>query len=210
MRLIARSLFALAATAMSSAAAFAAEIEAASKVDAVTVYPDAAIVTRVAAVDLSQGDNVVVFRGLPLGLDPASLRLEGAADAALTIGAVETSRRAGRRQGPGRRARRQDRFASRRARGPANDHRRPASQARDDRALFSERTGKAVARLQASGGRRLGGRLGRRRGGARQGRRRPAAGARQGALARRRDQGAGSPASEAGGPMRPSEPRASR
>ncbi len=91
MRLIARSLFAVAATAMSSAAAFAAEIEAASKVDAVTVYPDAAIVTRVAAVDLSQGDNVVVFRGLPLGLDPASLRLEGAADAALTIGAVETS-----------------------------------------------------------------------------------------------------------------------
>ncbi|MGO9768448.1 MAG: DUF4140 domain-containing protein, partial [Roseiarcus sp.] len=77
MRLIARSLFAVAATAMSSAAAFAAEIEAASKVDAVTVYPDAAIVTRVAAVDLSQGDNVVVFRGLPLGLDPASLRRVG-------------------------------------------------------------------------------------------------------------------------------------
>ena len=55
-----------------------------------TVYPDAAIVTRVAEVDLSQGDNVVVFKDLPLALDPASLRVEGVAGAALTIGAVET------------------------------------------------------------------------------------------------------------------------
>jgi uncharacterized protein (TIGR02231 family) len=90
MRLTARSLFTLAATAISSAGACAGEIEAASKVDAVTVYPDAAIVTRVAEVDLSQGDNVLVFTDLPLALDPASLRLEGVAGAALTIGAVET------------------------------------------------------------------------------------------------------------------------
>ncbi len=90
MRTIARSLFTLAAAAISLAAASAGEIDAASKVDAVTVYPDAAIVTRVAEVDLSQGDNVVVFKNLPLAVDPASLRLEGAADAALTIGAVET------------------------------------------------------------------------------------------------------------------------
>ena len=90
MRSILRSLFALAATAVFPTGASAGEIEAASKIDAVTVYPDAAIVTRVAEVDLSQGDNVVVFNGLPLALDPASLRVEGAADAALTIGAVET------------------------------------------------------------------------------------------------------------------------
>ena len=90
MRLIARSLFTLAAAAASSAGASAGEIEAASKIDSVTVYPDAAIVTRVAEVDLSQGDNVVVFKDLPLALDPASLRVEGVAGAALTIGAVET------------------------------------------------------------------------------------------------------------------------
>jgi uncharacterized protein (TIGR02231 family) len=90
MRSILRSLFALAATAVFPTGASAGEIEAASKIDAVTVYPDAAIVTRVAEVDLAQGDNVVVFNGLPLALDPASLRVEGAADAALTIGAVET------------------------------------------------------------------------------------------------------------------------
>ncbi len=90
MRLIARSLFTLAAAAASSAGASAGEIEAASKINSVTVYPDAAIVTRVAEVDLSQGDNVVVFKDLPLALDPASLRVEGVAGAALTIGAVET------------------------------------------------------------------------------------------------------------------------
>ncbi|MGD1038050.1 MAG: mucoidy inhibitor MuiA family protein [Roseiarcus sp.] len=90
MRCIARSLFTLAATAIFPAGASAGEIEAASKIDAVTVYPDAAIVTRVAEVDLSQGDNVLVFKDLPLALDPASLRVEGVAGAALTIGAVET------------------------------------------------------------------------------------------------------------------------
>ena len=83
-------LLTLAATASFSPGASASEIEAASRVDAVTVYPDAAIVTRVAEVDLSQGDNVLVFKDLPLALDPASLRLEGVSGAALTIGAVET------------------------------------------------------------------------------------------------------------------------
>ena len=90
MRSILRLLFALAATAVFPTGASAGEIEAASKIDAVTVYPDAALVTRVAQVELSQGDNLVVFNGLPLALDPASLRVEGAADAALIIGAVET------------------------------------------------------------------------------------------------------------------------
>ncbi|MGD0641643.1 MAG: mucoidy inhibitor MuiA family protein [Roseiarcus sp.] len=90
MRMIACSLFTLAATAASSVGASAGEIEAASKIDSVIVYPDAAIVARVAEVDLSQGDNVVVFKDLPLSLDPASLRVEGVAGAALTIGAVET------------------------------------------------------------------------------------------------------------------------
>ncbi len=90
MRWIASSLFTLAATAICSPEASAGEIEAASKIDAVTVYPDAAIVTRVAEVDLSRGDNILVFKDLPLALDPASLRVEGVSAAALTIGAVET------------------------------------------------------------------------------------------------------------------------
>ena len=70
--------------------AVAGETDVASRIDAVTIYPDAAIVTRLAEVDAPAGDSVLTFRNLPLGLDPQSLRVEGAAIAALTIGSVET------------------------------------------------------------------------------------------------------------------------
>jgi len=70
--------------------AVAGEADVASRIDAVTIYPDAAIVTRLAEVDAPAGDSVLTFRNLPLGLDPDSLRVEGTAIAALTIGSVET------------------------------------------------------------------------------------------------------------------------
>ena len=47
-------------TALAAVPAQAANVEAASAVDAVTVYPDGASVTRVIAVDLPAGDNTVV------------------------------------------------------------------------------------------------------------------------------------------------------
>ena len=50
--------------------AVAAEAEVVSRIDAVTLYPDAAIITRLAEVDTPAGDNVLTFRNLPLGLDP--------------------------------------------------------------------------------------------------------------------------------------------
>ncbi|MBK9081650.1 MAG: mucoidy inhibitor MuiA family protein [Rhizobiales bacterium] len=70
--------------------ALADDLEAVSKIAAVVVYPDAASVTRVAEIDLPQGATTLIFRGLPAGLDPASLRVAGQAVAALAIGAVET------------------------------------------------------------------------------------------------------------------------
>ena len=75
---------------VSPAPASAAEIEAASKIDTVTVFPDAAIVSRVVEIDLPQGDSALVFNGLPLALDAASLRVEGEGAAKMAIGAVET------------------------------------------------------------------------------------------------------------------------
>ncbi|MDB5649228.1 MAG: hypothetical protein JWL62_748 [Hyphomicrobiales bacterium] len=69
---------------------FAATMEAVSHVASVTVYPDAAMVTRSAEVDLPEGTTSLVFKGLPIGLDPASLRVEGAAAGALSIGSVDT------------------------------------------------------------------------------------------------------------------------
>lgn len=66
-----------------------AEIEAVSSIGAVTVYPDGAIVSRQVAIDLPAGASTLIFKALPISIDPASLRIEGAASGALTLGAVE-------------------------------------------------------------------------------------------------------------------------
>lgn len=84
-----RSALSLAALAAAAAPTLAGDLDAASKIDAVTVYPDAASVSRRAEVALPAGATTLVFRGLPAALDPASLRVEGAADGDLSIGAVE-------------------------------------------------------------------------------------------------------------------------
>ncbi|UFX44066.1 mucoidy inhibitor MuiA family protein [Bradyrhizobium sp. 41S5] len=67
----------------------AASLDAASQVDAVTVYPDGASVTRVITLDLPAGDNTLVAKDFPMGLDPSSLRVEGEAGGKLTIGAID-------------------------------------------------------------------------------------------------------------------------
>src|SRR5439155_6218117 len=68
----------------------AADLDVTSAVDAVTVYPDGASVTRVITLDLPAGDNTLVARDFPLTLDASSLRVEGEAGARLTIGAIDT------------------------------------------------------------------------------------------------------------------------
>jgi len=93
MRTLANSLL---TTSLAVVAAFAvmparaADLDVASTVDAVTVYPDGASVTRVVTVDLPSGDNTLVAKDFPLTLDPSSLRVEGEAGTALTIGAIDT------------------------------------------------------------------------------------------------------------------------
>ena len=77
-------------TTLAAMQAKAANVEATSVVDAVTVYPDGASVTRAIAVELPGGDNTLVIKDFPLTLDPSSLRVEGEAGAKLTIGAIDT------------------------------------------------------------------------------------------------------------------------
>lgn len=72
-----------------STGAAAAEIEAASTIDAVTVYPDGATVTRTLSVNLPRGDSIILVRDFPLGLDPASLRVQGEGAARILIGSVD-------------------------------------------------------------------------------------------------------------------------
>lgn len=72
-----------------AASALAAEIDVSSSVDAVTVYPDGATVTRLISIDLPAGDTTLIAKDFPPGLDPASLRVEGEGAAGVTIGAID-------------------------------------------------------------------------------------------------------------------------
>ena len=75
--------------AMTAAPIHAANLDATSMVDAVTVYPDGASVTRVISLDLPAGESTAIAKDFPLGLDPSSLRVEGEAGAKLVIGTVD-------------------------------------------------------------------------------------------------------------------------
>ncbi|RXT35319.1 mucoidy inhibitor MuiA family protein [Bradyrhizobium betae] len=76
-------------TAAFASPSWAADVDATSAIDTVTVYPDGATVTRVIALDLASGDSTLVARDFPLSLDPSSLRVEGEAGAKLTIGTID-------------------------------------------------------------------------------------------------------------------------
>lgn len=92
MRTIAKYLATTSLVLVASAAAlpsWAADVDATSAIDTVTVYPDGATVTRVIALDLASGDSTLVAKDFPLSLDPSSLRVEGEAGAKLTIGTID-------------------------------------------------------------------------------------------------------------------------
>lgn len=67
----------------------AAMIDAASRVNAVTLYPDAAVIQRQITVDVPAGEHEILLADLPAALDPASLRVEGSAAEKVTIGGVD-------------------------------------------------------------------------------------------------------------------------
>ncbi len=92
MRMIAKYLATTSLVLVTSAVAsplWAADVDATSAIDTVTVYPDGATVTRVIAIDLASGDSTLVAKDFPLSLDPSSLRVEGEAGAKLTIGTID-------------------------------------------------------------------------------------------------------------------------
>jgi uncharacterized protein (TIGR02231 family) len=69
--------------------AIGAERDVRSAIENVVVYPDGATVTRVIETELAAGENTLLARDFPPGLDPASLRIEGEGGARLAIGAIE-------------------------------------------------------------------------------------------------------------------------
>ena len=70
--------------------AFAADLKAPSHVDAVTVYPSGAEVTRVTEAHLVAGETTLILEDLPGELDAQSIRVEGAGGAGLEIGSVDS------------------------------------------------------------------------------------------------------------------------
>ncbi|MGI9416195.1 MAG: mucoidy inhibitor MuiA family protein [Hyphomicrobiales bacterium] len=70
----------------------AAELTPDSRIDAVTVYPQGAEVTRVANTDLDRGDHTLVLDNLPGDVDPQSIRVEGAASGEIEIASVDSKR----------------------------------------------------------------------------------------------------------------------
>jgi uncharacterized protein (TIGR02231 family) len=90
MRIVTAAAALIAASPLAMSTALAANIEATSRIDAVTVYPDGATVTRLAEITVPQGISTLLIKGLPAVLDPASVRVEALAEGALAIGSVET------------------------------------------------------------------------------------------------------------------------
>jgi uncharacterized protein (TIGR02231 family) len=75
--------------AVPASVAAADEFRLPSRVEAVTVFPDGASVTRRLVVEVPAGDHVLILDDLPLAADAGSLRVAGAGTGALTIGAVD-------------------------------------------------------------------------------------------------------------------------
>ena len=74
-----------------AATTHAADIAANLPIDKVTVYRGSAIVTRAGVVEFPAGEHRLIVRGLPDGVDPATLRLS-AKSGGLRLGAIETER----------------------------------------------------------------------------------------------------------------------
>ncbi|WP_439574422.1 mucoidy inhibitor MuiA family protein [Phreatobacter sp.] len=67
----------------------AAEFRLPSRIEAVTVFPDGASITRTIRVELPAGEHVLVLDDLPLTADPASIRIAGGGEGRLTVGSVD-------------------------------------------------------------------------------------------------------------------------
>ncbi len=72
------------------ATASAADIRAASHVDAVTVFPQGADVVRTTEVSLPSGEHTLILDDLPGTIDPQSIRVEGLGGQGLEIGSVDS------------------------------------------------------------------------------------------------------------------------
>jgi len=70
--------------------AFAADIAANSRIDAVTVFPFGAEIVRLAEANVEAGENTLIFSDLPGNLQMETIRVEGASPGKIEIGSVDS------------------------------------------------------------------------------------------------------------------------
>lgn len=66
-----------------------ADLQASSSISLVTVYPDSARITRTASIELPAGETKVILPGLPLQMEPTSLRVSGTGTSNVSLGSVQ-------------------------------------------------------------------------------------------------------------------------
>ncbi|PPD13944.1 MAG: hypothetical protein CTY25_11960 [Methylobacterium sp.] len=67
----------------------AASFPAQSRIAQVTLYPDAAVITRQVAIEIPAGAHEILLSDLPTTADPASLRVEGSGNGRLLLGGID-------------------------------------------------------------------------------------------------------------------------
>ena len=82
----------LVSTIIASQPAMAAEVKGTSRIEAVTVFPQGAEITRTAKVRLEAGEHAVLLSDLPGQAIPGSIRVEGRSTGKLEIGSVDARR----------------------------------------------------------------------------------------------------------------------
>lgn len=85
-----RTIIALLFATTSLTPALAADIAANSRIDAVTVFPQGAEVTRIVQARIAAGEHTLIFEGLPAELAPETLRVEGTGATRIEIGSVDS------------------------------------------------------------------------------------------------------------------------
>ncbi len=68
----------------------AADVKVPTRIDAVTVFPSGAEITRAGETTLTAGEHVLIIEDLPAGIDGDSIRVEGELTGAVEIGSIDT------------------------------------------------------------------------------------------------------------------------
>ncbi len=84
-----RALGLIAPLGLAAMPAGAATLQANSRIEQVTLYPDAALVTRSLAIEIPAGSHDILLPDLPMTADPASLRVEASGTGRLLVGGID-------------------------------------------------------------------------------------------------------------------------